>query len=45
MAVVDADPLLGALGSAGAMAITGLGTGHCTGKGWVVSVYCPGGGA
>lgn len=45
MVVVDADPLLGALGSEDAMATTGLRTGHCTVKGWIVSVYCPGGGA
>jgi hypothetical protein len=36
--VLDADPLTGALGFAGAIAMIGLGTGHCTVKGWVVNV-------
>lgn len=44
--VVAIDPLLGALGSAGAIAINGPryppGL-HWITNGWVVSVYCPGG--
>jgi hypothetical protein len=45
MLVVAVDPLLGALGFEGAIAMTGLRTGHCTMNGSVVRVYCPGGGA
>jgi hypothetical protein len=41
--VPDIDPLLGAFGSAGAIAIIGGGYGHWITKGWVVKVYCPGG--
>lgn len=44
--LVDIEPLLGALGSAGAIATTqGAAPLHWTVKGWVVRVYCVGGGA
>ena len=46
--VVDIDPPLGALGSAGAIATIGPGDSGCSQlnkKGWVVRLYCGGGGA